>query len=449
MVTARTWRTRSDPFEKDWPGIVAMLREAPTLEAKTIFDDLVGRKPDGYEEGQLRTLQRRIQVWRASEGPEKEVFFAQEHRPGEAMQTDFTWATDLGITIAGESFSHMLCHAVLPYSNWEWATVCRSESMSAIRRGVQATVFHLGRVPEWHQTDNSTAATHDLMTGKRGFNREYQELIEHLGMKPRTTEIGEKEQNGDVEAANGALKRRLEQHLLMRHSRDFDTVADYETWLWGVLEKANRPRTKRLNEDMDAMKPLVVSRLPEYTEEDARVMTWSTINVKRNVYSVPSRLIGQVVRVRLYEDRLEVFFRGQLQGAMERLSGRSGHRIDYRHIIWSLMRKPGGFARYKYRDDLFPTATFRAAYDALCAAPHKGIGADVDYIRILHLAASTMECEVEAALELLLAEGTVPTPDQVNTLVLPKRPEGPVDMPVLTVDLTGYDALLRTAGVAS
>jgi hypothetical protein len=134
---------------------------------------------------------------------------------------------------------------------------------------------------------------------------------------------------------------------------------------------------------------------------------------------------------------------------MERLSGRSGHRIDYRHIIWSLMRKPGGFARYKYRDDLFPTATFRAAYDALCAAPHKGIGADVDYIRILHLAASTMECEVEAALELLLAEGTVPTPDQVNTLVLPKRPEGPVDMPVLTVDLTGYDALLRTAGVAS
>ena len=122
MVTARTWRTRSDPFEKDWPGIVAMLREAPTLEAKTIFDDLVGRKPDGYEEGQLRTLQRRIQVWRASEGPEKEVFFAQEHRPGEAMQTDFTWATDLGITIAGESFSHMLCHAVLPYSNWTWAT---------------------------------------------------------------------------------------------------------------------------------------------------------------------------------------------------------------------------------------------------------------------------------------------------------------------------------------
>ena len=450
MSAPRTWRTRADPFAEDWPAIVAMLRAAPTLEAKTIFEDLVSRKPDGgYEEGQLRTLQRRIRMWRACDGPEKDVFFAQEHRPGEAMQTDFTWATELGITIAGEPFPHMLCHPVLPYSNWEWATVCRSESMSAIRRGVQAAVFQLGRVTHWHQTDNSTAATHDVPSGLRVFNREYEEFIEYLGMKPRTIEVGAKEQNGDVEASNGVLKRRLEQHLLMRRSRDFETVAEYENWLWGIIEKANRLRAKRLGEDLDGMKPLVVERLPEYTEEDARVLTWSTINVKRNVYSVPSRLIGEVVRVRLYEDRLEVFYRGQLHVSMERLSGRSGHRIDYRHIIWSLVRKPGGFARYKYRDDLFPTAVFRAAYDALCEAPHKGIGADVDYVRLLHLAASTMECEVEAALELLLAEGTVPTPDQVKALVLPKRRESPVDMPVLRVDLSSYDALLRTVEVAS
>jgi len=449
VATARTWRTHPDQFAKDWPGIVAMLRAAPTLEAKTIFDDLVVRNPGRYAEGQLRTLQRGIRAWRALDGPPKEVFFAQEHRPGEAMQTDFTWATELGITIAGQPFPHMLCHAVLPYSNWEWATACRSESLSAIRRGVQAAVFRLGRVPHWHQTDNSTAATHDVPSGLRDFNREYRDFIVHLGMEPRTTGIGKKEQNGDVEAGNGALKRRLEQHLLMRHSRDFETVLDYESWLWGILEKANRLRTKRVCEDLDAMKPLVVSRLPEYTEEDARVMTWSTINVKRNVYSVPSRLIGEEVRVRLYEDHLEVFYRGQHQVTMDRLSGRSGHRIDYRHVIWSLVRKPGGFARYKYRDDLFPTATFRAAYDALCEAPHKGIGADMDYVRILHLAASTMESEVEAALELLLADGTVPTADQVKALVTPKRAEGPVDMPVLQVDLTGYDALLLTAGVAS
>jgi transposase len=449
IAAPRTWRTRSDAFDRDWPEIAAMLGAAPSLEAKTIFEVLVEREPERYDEGQLRTLQRRVRAWRATAGPEKEVFLAQDHRPGEAMQTDFTWATELGVTIGGEPFPHMLCHAVLPHSNWEWATVCRSESLSAPRRGVQAAVFRLGRVPEWHQTDNSTAATHDLASGKRDFNREYRDLIEHLGMKPRTTEIGEKEQNGDVEASNGALKRRLEQHLLIRRSRDFDTVEEYETWLRGVVEKANRPRAKRLAEDLDAMRPLVVSRLPEYTEEGVRVTTWGTIRVKHNAYTVPSRLVGEVVRVRVYDERLEVFYRGQHQVTMDRLSGRGGHRIDYRHVIWSLVRKPGGFARYRYRDDLFPTATFRAAYDALCAAPHKGIGADVDYVRILHLAASTMESEVEAALELLLSEGTVPTPDQVKALVLPKRPEGPVDMPVLRVDLTGYDALLRTAEVAS
>ncbi|MCK5805465.1 MAG: IS21 family transposase, partial [Lentisphaeria bacterium] len=324
MVAPRNRRTHPDAFAEDWPGIVAMLRAAPTLEAKTIFDDLVLRHPGRYAEGQLRTLQRGIRAWRASEGPPKEVFFAQEHRPGEAMQTDFTWATELGITIAGEPFPHMLCHPVLPYSNWEWATVCHSESMLAIRRGVQAAFFRLGRVTKFHQTDHSTAATHNPPSGLSKFNKEYSDFIEHLGITPRTTEVGAKEQNGDVEAANGALKRRLEQHLLIRRSRDFDTVDDYENWLWAILEKVNQLRTKRLNEELDAMRPLVVARLPEYTEEDARVMTWSTINVKRNVYSVPSRLIGEVVRVRLFEDHLDVYFRGQHQLTMDRLSGRSG-----------------------------------------------------------------------------------------------------------------------------
>jgi transposase InsO family protein len=441
---SRTWRTRCDPFEEDWPEIVSMLADAPDLEAKTIFEDLVERRPGRYLEGQLRTLQRRIRTWRALEGPEKEAYLAQEHRPGEAMQTDFTWTTVLGVTIAEEPFPHMLCHVVLPYSNWEWATVCRSESLSAIRRGVQAAVFRLGRVPRFHQTDNSTAATHDVPSGGRDFNRQYRELIEHLGMTPRTIAVGAKEQNGDVEASNGALKRRLEQHLLLRKSRDFNDVDAYENWLWGVLEKANRLRSGRVAEELAQMRPLVVERLPEYTEADAQVTTWTTNNIDRNVYSVPSRLIGEVVRVRKYEDRLEVYCKGVHQLSMGRLSGRSGHRIDYRHVIGALVRKPGGFARYKYRDDLFPTATFRAAYDALCEAPHKGIGADVDYVRILHLAATTMESEVEAALELLLTSGDVPTPEQVKSLVAPRPPSEPIQMPELAVDLTGYDALLQT-----
>ncbi|MCP3958715.1 MAG: transposase family protein, partial [bacterium] len=182
MRKPRDWRTRPDPFAQDWEEIAVRLADAPELEAKALFDDLLERKPDRYHEGQLRTFQRRVQQWRAQEGPPKEVFFAQEHRPGEAMQTDFTSANELGITIAGEPFDHLLCHNVLPYSNWEWATSCFSESLRALQRGVQAAVFRLGRRPAWHQTDHSTAATHQLSPGKRGFNAEYEGLMRHLGM---------------------------------------------------------------------------------------------------------------------------------------------------------------------------------------------------------------------------------------------------------------------------
>lgn len=443
LVEPRHWRTRPDPFEKDWPVIVAMLKDAPELEAKTIFEELLSREPERYDSGQLRTLQRHVQQWRAQEGPPKEVFFAQEHRAGEAMQTDFTWGTELGITIQGEAFAHLLCHPVLPYSNWESVTVCQSESMAALRRGVQAAIFQLERVPEFHQTDNSTAATHDLHTGKRGFNAEYVSLMEHLGMKPRTIEVGESHQNGDVEALNGALKRRVKQHLLLRRNRDFESVEAYEVWLQGVLEKANGLRSRRLQEDLAAMRPLEVARLPEYTTEDVGVTTWSTIRVKHNAYSVPSRLIGEAVRVRIYDDRLEVYYGNVYQFSAERLHGRHGHRIDYRHIIWSLVQKPGAFARYRYREDLFPSLVFRRAYDALSEG-RAGRDADLEYLRVLHFAASTMESDVEAALELLLEQDIAPTADQVKALVAPARPDVPA-LDILEVDLAGYDRLLQSS----
>ncbi len=443
LLEPRSWRTREDPFQECWPEIAARLSEAPELEAKALFEDLIERRPERYHPGQLRTLQRRVKQWRAQEGPEKTVFFAQEHRPGEASQTDFTWCNELGVTIGGEEFHHMLCHMVLPYSNWEWATVCHSESMAALRRGVQEAVFRLGRVTEYHQTDNSTAATHRLGgdTSTRGFNGDYLALMRHLEMKPRTIQVGEKHQNGDVESLNGALKRRLRQHLLLRGSAEFESVEQYERWLWKMLEKANALRSKRLGEELEVMKVLRVDRLVEYKEIDVRVTSWSTIRVKRNTYSVPSRLIGERVRVRMYEDRIEVLHGGVSQLVCERLLGDGGSRINYRHIIWSLVRKPGAFARYRYREDLFPSLTFRRSYDALCAAlsPWR---ADVEYLRSLNLAAETMESTVEAVLADLLAQGEVPFADQVKARVAPEEAEVP-DMAAPDVDLESYDSLLE------
>ena len=325
-------------------------------------------------------------------------------------------------------------------------TVCHSESMLALQRGVQTAVFRLGRVPRWHQTDNSTAATHDLRTGKRGFNEQYAALMRHLGLEPRTIGIGESHQNGDIEAANGVLKRCLEQHLLLRGHRDFESVALYEAWLDEVLLGANDLRAKRLNQELAVMRALTAKRLPEVKRLRVRVSSEATIRVKNNTYSVPSRLKGERVEVLLRERELEVYYGGQCQMAAERLAGEGKHRINYRHIIWSLVKKPGAFPRYRYRQDLFPREIFRRAYDRLV----ESLGerrADLEYLRVLHLAAATMESDVAAALELLLAEEALPCFSDVRSLVVRAEPEVPAMAP-LTVDLGAYDALLPRSAQA-
>jgi hypothetical protein len=440
----RTWRTRQDPFEADWEEIAGRLSEAPELEAKTLFEDLLRRRPGHYEEGQLRTLQRRVKQWRAEHGPAKEIFFPQEHRPGEALQTDFTEAKSLGVRVGGELFEHLLCQSVLPYSNWQSVVVSRSESMLALRCGVQEAVFRLGRVPQWHQTDNSTAATHDLHTGLRGFNAEYLELMDHFGMKPRTIGIGKSHQNGDVEASNGALKRRLEQHLLLRGSRDFATGEEYESWLDEVVVQANRPRSARLSEELAVMRPLGASRLPRYREFQVLASSNATIRVQNNTYSVPPRLRGERLLVRVFDLRVEVYYGGKRQLVLERLRGEGKHRIDYRHVIWSLVKKPWALARYRYREALFPTVLWRRCYEALLTGPSER-QADLEYLRVLHLAAATLQHEVEAAVELLLEAGKLPTLGEVRSLLSDRKSEVP-ELEPLAVDLSGYDELLVAAG---
>lgn len=453
MVVERTWRTREDPFEQHWVEVQERLEKTPELEAKTLFAMLVEKYPGQYEDGQLRTLQRRIHRWRAAHGPDKEVVLAQHHRPGESAQTDFTSTAELGVTIAGQVFVHLLCVFVLPYSNWQWATVCLSESMAALRRGVQRALFQLGRVPRNHQTDNSTAATHRIPDGrhvvvegrKRPFNEEYLALMRHFGMTPRTTAVGAKEQNGDVEASNGALKRRLEQALLLRDDRDFESVEAWQAFVDEVVRKANTGRSTRVREELAAMRELDVKKLPEFAEEPVRVSEWSTVRIKHCAYSVPSRLMGEMVRARVYEDKIEVYYADKRELACERLRGRNLRRIDYRHVIWSLVQKPAGFARYVYREEMFPSVVFRRAYDAI-QTPHHGTPGDLVYLRILHLAASTMEADVEAALSLLLAEGARITCDAVKAMV---TGAAHVEVPAMSppaVDLGAYDALLAEVG---
>jgi hypothetical protein len=173
----RSYRTREDAFTEDWGAVEKMLEEAPGLEGKALFEWLQEQKPGKYQEGQLRTLQRRVSNWRALKGRQV-LSLEQVHHPGEVLQTDGTWMNELKISIQGEAFEHLLIHSVLPYSNWEWGRVAQSESLLSIRLGLQSTLVKLGHVPEIHQTDNSTAATHklgqaarDKSLKERGFKR--------------------------------------------------------------------------------------------------------------------------------------------------------------------------------------------------------------------------------------------------------------------------------------
>jgi len=440
----RSWRTRKDPFyPEDWQWVLDMLTRPSgnRLQSKALFQAM--RRREGvvgdYADGQLRSFQRKVKKWRAQHGPDKDVSFAQQHRPGEALQTDWTQCDVLAVTLAGEAFPHKLCHSTLPYSNWRSARICRSESFVSLKDGVQAALRKLGRHPEYHQTDQSSTATHNKLGG-RVFNEGYLQFVEHHGMKARTIGVKRPEQNGDVEAGNRALKSALEQQLILRGSRDFSTPAAYQKFVDGVIAEMNAGKEARLKTEMEVMTPVTAAWAPTFKRVDARVGSQSTIRVDQNTYSVPSRLIGERVRVRVYDPYIEVWFSGVMEMRMERLQGRCKARINYRHVISSLRRKPGAFERYRYREEMFPRPVFRRCFDALCEGESKR-RTDIAYLDILYLAARTSEEDVAVALELLLDSGDQPSRDAIEALVGKEEHRAPA-MEAYVPDLTSYDGLL-------
>lgn len=435
----REYRTRPDPFEQDWPEMERMLVLQPKLEAKTLLELWEERAPGRYHRGQLRTLQRRVRAYRAQHGPPKEVFFEQVHRAGERMQTDFTDGKHLQVTVLGEPLQHLLCHAVLPMSNLGHVTVCRSESLMALCRGIQSAVLSWGGVPQFCQTDNSTSATHHVKReGSRKFNPQYEAFCAHYGMVPSTIGVGKSEQNGDVEAANGALKRAISQALMVRGSSDFDSVADYEAFLSELCTRRNQTRANAAQE-LATLGALPAERWPEFRVYRARVGRGATVRVLANTYSVPSRLMGHKVDIRVFDERIEVYLGQALQMQVPRLLGKHQSHVDYRHVIWSLVQKPGAFARYKHREQLFPSAVFRRTLDTLRADEPNTRG-DLAYLRILHLAAAVGESKVESALVRLLEDKQPVSLDALKRAVGTEQ-QVPA-MQKLSVSLHAYDALL-------
>lgn len=444
----RKWRTRRDPFADVWEDTVLPLLQRDKegkLEGKTVLELLRAKQPEAFHEGQLRTLQRRIREWRAVAGPEKEVFFEQKHIAGREAAVDFTHGEELGVTIAGVLLAHLIFEFVLSFSGWTWVCLAFGETYEALVDGVQGALWELRGVPEVIRTDNLSAATHELRkTGGRALTTRFRGFLSHYDLRSTRIKPGESNENGVVEQRHRRTKKAVAQTLVVRGSRDFDTVEAYETFVRGVVEASHNSRLSadELAAERAALRPLPRSRVPTYTSSIVTVQRWSTIRVSKRAYSVPSRLIGHKVEARVHPNTVEVWFRGKLLEVMPRLRGEEDARIDYRHVIWSLVKKPGAFARYRFREELFPSLPFRRAYDALVKS--HGERADIEYVRILHLAASTMESTVEEALTTLLEAKERLDYAAVKAIASPTR----ADVPSLAIpapDLAAYDDLIGGA----
>ena len=296
-----------------------------------------------------------------------------------------------------------------------------------------------GRNPQDVRPVPHDHALPDLGAGQSE-NDNYAALLDHYGLRSTLINSGKGHENGVAEHAHYRLKDAVDQALIMRGSRDFHTGDDYAHFVQQMVEKRNRLVRGKLEQELAWLRPLPPAPMLEYANYQSKVRRWSTIQVAGRSYSVPSRLINKEVQIRLYSDHLEVYYKGHFVERMARVRGDGEVNVNYRHVINSLVRKPGAFARYRFREQLFPSMHFRLAYDAL--REWRGERADVEYVRILHLATTTMEANVDSALSLLLEAERPFDYAEVRELAEPKPPEAPALVLSGTPDLKVYDGLL-------
>ncbi|WP_163561018.1 IS21 family transposase [Halomonas sp. NO4] len=450
----RHWRTRPDPFAGVWEEtLVPQLATTPDLQALTLLEWLQEQHPGQYPDSLLRTLQRRVKGWRAAHGPDKEVMFPQTHGPGLRGLSDFTELKGIVITVAGDPLDHRLYHFRLAYSGWCYVrVVLGGESYPALAEGLTRALERLGGVPAEHRTDSLSAAFRNL--GKEvetDLTARYAALCTHYGMTATRNNRGRGHENASIESPHGHFKRRLQQRLALRGSPDFASLDDYQAFLDEVVAAINRRNAARITVERGALRPLPSRPGTDYTELTVRVTTSSTIQVRRVLYSVPSRLIGERLRVHLYDDRLVLHHAQQVLLTLTRLhaTAESGRLrvIDYRHVIGWLVRKPRALAGLTFRDELLPSADWRELYTRLTAewpvteACKRIVGA-------LALAAEQDQAEAIATYWLgALQRGRSPTLAELQARFA-ATPSDTIPFPKVTQhEIASYDHLLPSAMV--
>jgi len=440
-------RRRPDPLDGVWETeIVPMLEAMPDLRPVAIFEELLRRHPV-IAPGVRRTLERRIRQWRALNGPERDVIFRQEHVPGRLGLSDFTDMGDLGITVAGEPLNHRLYHFRLAFSGFEHAhVILGGESFVALAEGLQNALWALGGVPQQHRTDSLSAAFRNLTReAQEDLTQRYEALIAHYGMEPTRNNLGVAHENGAIESAHGHLKKAVADALLLRGSRDFSDLAAYRRFTDEIVGRRNARNRKRIEAERAALRPLPERRTTDYEEAIVRVTSSGGFDLRRVFYTVPSRLIGHRLRVRIYDDRLECFLGGTpiltlRRGRPPQASRKRGHVADYRHVIHALRRKPMALLNLVYRDQLFPRPAFARAFEALLASEgeKRACRVTVELLALAHERAC--EAGLAAAIEAGLDAGELPDPDRLRDRFKPEAATVP-DVIVKLAPLSAYDEL--------
>ena len=445
----RTHRTRIDPLEAYWPEVEALLESDPRLKPITLLGwlqqkhNLPGCDPCelAVPDTLRRTLERRVHRWRLQHDVEQEVMFPQVHRPGDVLALDFVDLNCLCVTIKGKQFDHKLFHAVLTYSNWEHVHLCYTESFEALATGLQDALHRAGGVPKRVRSDSLSAAVNNLSSDKE-FAKQYQNLLTHYGLEGHRINVRKPHENGDVESSNGHVKTAIDQALRLRGNREFEDVDAYREFVQSVVALRNAKRTVKLSAEVEQMSPLPQQRLATFTSLDVHVKSDCVVNIKRNQYSVSSKYRGLRLEVHIHQDTVELWYRGERMEVMPRLSGRGKELIDFRHVIDSLIRKPGAFAKYLYQSHLYPTTRFRLAYDTLIKSTTEH-SAVKQYLTILHAAKHEGLDTVDEILRSLLTSGGEMTAKAVLALIASgQQIPSPLDMDIAPPDLNEFDDLL-------
>lgn len=446
-------RRRPDPLVDIFDAeVVPMLKAAPGLRAVGIFRELERRHPS-LDPGVRRTLERRIRAWRALHGVEQEVIFRQVHEPGRMGLSDFTEMGDLGaqtVTIAGQRLDHRFYHFRLAYSGFEHVhVILGGESFVALSEGLQNALWALGGVPRQHRSDSLSAAFRNLdKDAREDLTRRYDALCADYGMEPTRNNRGIAHENGSIESPHGHFKFAVTDALLLRGTSDFEDLGAYRAFIDEILGRKNARITRRIEAERAALQQLPPGRSCDFEEKIVTVTSSSAFTLKKVFYTVPSRLIGCRLRVRLYDDRLDVLVGGTWLMTLARGradgSGKHGHVVDYRHVIHSLRKKPMALLNLVYRAQLFPRDAYRLTFDRLIEGmPEKAAcRLMVDILSLAH----DRGCEAELAAVLITELDAARLPDMAALRV--RFAPDPAALPGVVVrlaPLSDYEALLGSA----